>query len=87
MDPLRGFGSILVIGFHVGNSFGVADEPTTLRHITGRLGVAVPLFFVMSGFLLYRPYVMARLRRKPSPRVRAYAWRRVLRILPGYWAR
>jgi peptidoglycan/LPS O-acetylase OafA/YrhL len=85
MDPLRGFLSIMVIGFHVGNSFGVADEPTTLRHITGRLAVAVPLFFVVSGFLLYRPFVMARLQRRPPPLVRGYAWRRILRILPGYW--
>ena len=44
------------------------------------------VFFLISGFLLYRPFVAARLRgarpaRAPAP----YAWRRFLRIVPAYW--
>jgi peptidoglycan/LPS O-acetylase OafA/YrhL len=45
----------------------------------------VTIFFVISGFLIYRPWVRARLRGEPSPLVRVYAWRRFLRIVPGYW--
>ncbi len=46
-------------------------------------GVAV--FFVLSGFLIYRPYVLAHLQgRLPLPARRFY-WRRALRIVPAYW--
>jgi peptidoglycan/LPS O-acetylase OafA/YrhL len=47
--------------------------------------VGVTLFFVLSGFLLYRPYVAAALRDKPSPSLRNYLLNRALRILPAYW--
>ena len=43
------------------------------------------LFFLLSGFLLYRPFVVARLAGETFPRVRSYLWRRALRILPAYW--
>ena len=43
------------------------------------------VFFVLSGFLLYRPFVRARLLGGPAPPGAAYGWRRVLRIVPAYW--
>lgn len=46
----------------------------------------VTLFFVLSGFLLYRPYVAAALRGRPSPSLRGYLVNRALRVLPAYWA-
>jgi peptidoglycan/LPS O-acetylase OafA/YrhL len=45
----------------------------------------VPIFFLISAFLLYRPFVVARLRGEDPPLVGAYAWRRFLRIAPAYW--
>jgi peptidoglycan/LPS O-acetylase OafA/YrhL len=53
--------------------------------ITARLDAGVALFFVISGFLLYRPFVAARLRGRRGPAVRRYARRRLLRIVPAYW--
>jgi peptidoglycan/LPS O-acetylase OafA/YrhL len=50
-----------------------------------RLDVGVPVFFLISGFLLYRPFVRARLREQPRPATGPYAWRRFLRIAPAYW--
>ena len=50
-----------------------------------QLQFGVALFFLISGFLLYRPFVAARLRGEPMPFVGAYAWRRFLRIVPAYW--
>jgi peptidoglycan/LPS O-acetylase OafA/YrhL len=47
--------------------------------------VGVTIFFLISGFLLYRPFVRARLYGEESPHVPAYAWRRFLRIVPAYW--
>ena len=44
----------------------------------------VGIFFLISGFLLYRPFLVAR--RGGSPlRVLPYAKRRSLRIVPAYW--
>ena len=43
------------------------------------------LFFVISGFLLYRPFVAARARGRGFPSTRRYARRRALRIVPAYW--
>ena len=48
------------------------------------LDVAVPIFFGVSGFLLYRPFLSAQARGRPL-RLKAYAWRRFLRIVPAYW--
>ena len=58
--------------------------------VTGRLAEvagsnAVIVFFAISGFLLYRPFVAARAAGRPPPRAARYARRRALRILPAYW--
>jgi peptidoglycan/LPS O-acetylase OafA/YrhL len=45
----------------------------------------VSLFFAISGFLLYRPFVGAHLAGVPGPGLRSYFRRRALRILPAYW--
>jgi len=45
----------------------------------------VPIFFVVSGFLLYRPYVARREQGGSGPAVGPYAVRRALRIVPAYW--
>jgi peptidoglycan/LPS O-acetylase OafA/YrhL len=47
--------------------------------------MGVAFFFVISGFLLYRPFLAARFAGRPGPRIRDYARRRVLRIVPAYW--
>jgi peptidoglycan/LPS O-acetylase OafA/YrhL len=45
----------------------------------------VPIFFVLSGFLLYGPFVRARLAGREAPDTEAYGWQRVMRIVPAYW--
>jgi peptidoglycan/LPS O-acetylase OafA/YrhL len=85
VDCLRGLAACSVVAFHVANTFGVADLDGVLRHVTGRLEAGLWLFFVLSGFLLYRPFVAAALAREPRPSGGPYAWRRLLRIAPGYW--
>jgi peptidoglycan/LPS O-acetylase OafA/YrhL len=49
------------------------------------LALGVTLFFVLSGFLLYRPFAAAALEAGRWPNVRAYFRNRALRILPAYW--
>lgn len=50
----------------------------------GTFGVA--MFFVLSGFLLARPFWQALDRGAAAPSLRTYAMRRAARILPGFWA-
>jgi peptidoglycan/LPS O-acetylase OafA/YrhL len=62
-----------------------ANQHAWYGKYTARLDVGVAIFFVISGFLLYRPFVAARLDGRRPPRIRDYARRRVLRIVPAYW--
>lgn len=50
-----------------------------------QLAAGVTVFFVLSGFLLYRPFVRGELRGTHQVAVRDYARRRLLRIVPAYW--
>ena len=53
--------------------------------LLAHLNVGVALFFLISGFLLYRPYALALVHGSEPPRLAAYAKRRFLRIVPAYW--
>ncbi len=85
-DALRAIAAVSVVLFHAVGFFGGGLAPgATGRAFIARLEVGVPIFLVISGFLLYRPFVAAHARGRPSPAVGAYAWRRALRIVPAYW--
>src|SRR5690606_19954286 len=51
--------------------------------LMGSFGVAA--FFVLSGYLLSRPFWQALDAGQPMPSVRTSALRRAARIVPGYW--
>jgi peptidoglycan/LPS O-acetylase OafA/YrhL len=85
-DSLRAVAALSVLGFHVAFQAGIGHpEATLFRQLTARLDVGVTIFFLISGFLLYRPFVRARLNGERPPNVIAYVWRRALRIAPAYW--
>jgi len=46
----------------------------------------VAIFFVISGFLIYRPFAVANLAGARPMRTRSFLWRRLLRVVPAYWA-
>ena len=48
-------------------------------------GFGVAMFFVLSGFLLARPFWRAFDAGQPFPSLRTYALRRTARIVPGFW--
>jgi peptidoglycan/LPS O-acetylase OafA/YrhL len=80
-------GSILV--FHVwlesSPSGTEADLGPVSRYLVPQLPLGVTLFFVLSGFLLYRPFMAAVLRERERPSLLKYLRNRALRILPAYW--
>jgi peptidoglycan/LPS O-acetylase OafA/YrhL len=89
IEGLRGLAALGVLTWHVwahptnGSYYGVSLGPLTKLLDNTRVGVA--MFFVLSGFLLYRPFAAAIIRRTPRPSVRDYFFNRLLRILPAYW--
>jgi peptidoglycan/LPS O-acetylase OafA/YrhL len=83
IEGLRAVAVLTVLATHIALLSGfTAANP--LGPLTPRLNVGVALFFVLSAYLLYRPFVEARLNGATDPDVRRYAVRRVLRILPAY---
>ena len=50
-----------------------------------RMDAGVTVFFVISGYLLYRPFARALLHDRARPGFRRYARHRILRIVPAYW--
>jgi peptidoglycan/LPS O-acetylase OafA/YrhL len=84
LDGARALAATAVVGTHV--SFWTGGDTTTLLgRAFARFDVGVPIFFVLSGFLLSRPLFRAAAERRPAPRPGDYLWRRALRILPAYW--
>jgi peptidoglycan/LPS O-acetylase OafA/YrhL len=84
-DSLRGLAVLSVIGFHVASLTGRLSEGPFGRVMFVLGGEAVIVFFVISGFLLYRPFVAARAAGRPLPRTGAFLLRRAFRIVPAYW--
>jgi peptidoglycan/LPS O-acetylase OafA/YrhL len=85
IDALRAIAAIAVFGTHAAFFAGAEGAGSWIGHYTERLEVGVAVFFVISGFLLYRPFLVARLEHRRRPATGAYAWRRFLRIVPAYW--
>jgi peptidoglycan/LPS O-acetylase OafA/YrhL len=89
LDGLRGLAALGVLVLHVWMfSYGDDHKPPKgfLDFALGELRLGVQLFFVLSGFLLFRPFAAAILEgAKRGPSLGRYAIRRAARILPGYW--
>ena len=83
-EGLRALAATAVVVQHVASSTG-ADTSTVAGYVYAHLDVGVTIFFLLSGFLLYRPRVLAHLRGQPEPRLGSYLARRAVRIVPAYW--
>jgi peptidoglycan/LPS O-acetylase OafA/YrhL len=99
-DPLRGLAALAVVAGHllgipviswvrdrgldgaaVTNAFGTVGDVVTSG---GTVGVSV--FFVLSSYLLSRPFIRCFVHGTPRPGMARYARNRFLRIVPAYWA-
>ena len=86
MDGLRAIAASGVLLVHVALISGYAfRQRDGVGPYLARAEAGVALFFVISGFLLYRPFVGAAYDERPLPSLRRYARRRLLRIVPAYW--
>jgi peptidoglycan/LPS O-acetylase OafA/YrhL len=84
VDGLRALAALMVLVGHTSFLSGVNGRGQ-LGAVLSRFDLGVALFFIISGFLLYRPFVSARMDGRPAPGVLRYGRRRLLRIVPAYW--
>jgi peptidoglycan/LPS O-acetylase OafA/YrhL len=84
-DSLRAVAALSVLAAHAALFAGMYTSDSFLRPYVSQLGAGITIFYVISGFLLYRPFVRARFADEPRPSTSVYAWRRLLRIVPAYW--
>jgi peptidoglycan/LPS O-acetylase OafA/YrhL len=84
VDGVRAIAALTIFGFHLFFHLGLLSTDLLSRYL-GNLNVGVPIFFVVSGFLIYRPFVAKRFAEQPAPEVEPYAIRRGFRIVPAYW--
>ncbi|HEX9697761.1 MAG TPA: acyltransferase [Actinomycetota bacterium] len=84
VESLRGIAALAVVGYHLA---ALTEWPRSFppRLLLSNGDAGVTLFFVLSGFLLWRPFAKAALDGGPMPGLRQFFANRALRILPAYW--
>lgn len=83
-DSLRGIAAVMVVLIHT--LLGAEAMGVPFSAIVNHFEVSITILFMLSAFLLYRPFVAARMGKAPDVAIKDYALRRVLRIVPGYYA-
>jgi peptidoglycan/LPS O-acetylase OafA/YrhL len=89
LDGLRGLAALSIFIFH-GWLYTMPEPSATDRSSVGdyavhELRLGVVLFFVLSGFLLSRPWFAAALDERRPPDLGRYVRSRAARILPAYY--
>lgn len=84
LDTLRAVGALAVLTTHVAFYSGDYARHGTLGAVLARLDVGVAIFFVLSGFLLARPYLARAALHLAAPPLGSYYLKRFLRIYPIY---
>lgn len=83
LTGIRAVAALLVVLTHAAYTTGRYGQGY-LGLMYSRMEIGVPIFFVLSGFLLFAPWVNASAAGAPAPSVTRYAWHRVRRIMPAY---
>ena len=87
LDGVRAIAALSIVIFHTLLYKHVEFLPASqaIGNVWYYFSMGVQLFFVLSGFLLFRPYTRAILAGKALPSWARFYQRRALRILPVYW--
>jgi peptidoglycan/LPS O-acetylase OafA/YrhL len=83
LTGIRAVAALLVMATHAAYTTGKYTHGY-VGLVYSRMEIGVPIFFVLSGLLLFGPWVKAAAADGPAPSVRRYAWHRVRRIMPAY---
>jgi peptidoglycan/LPS O-acetylase OafA/YrhL len=83
LTGIRAVAATLVVATHAAYTTGKYSHGY-FGLLCSRMELGVPIFFVLSGFLLFRPWVKSVATGGPEPSVGRYARHRVRRIMPAY---
>ena len=83
LTGLRAVAALLVVCTHAAFATGKLTDDF-VGTMYARLEIGVPIFFALSGFLLFRPWVRAAAEAAAPPSTSRYGRRRVRRIMPAY---
>lgn len=86
LDAVRGVAALAIVVLHAWlyTTTTAQKGDSLLDGAVHQFRLGVPLFFVLSGFLLYRAWVAAARGGRPLPDLADYARRRAWRIVPAY---
>lgn len=83
LTGVRAVAALSVMGTHAAYGTGLLSHGY-LGLMAARLEIGVAIFFVLSGFLLFGPWVRAAASGADAPSVRRYTRNRLRRIMPAY---
>ena len=83
LTGLRAVAALSVVGTHAAFGTGALNRGYP-GMMLGRLDIGVAIFFVLSGLLLFGPWVRAAAAGTAGPSVRRYGRNRLRRIMPAY---
>ena len=86
LEAYRAIAALMVVVYHVAGTrtYTYSDYlGGRLLNALGNFGVCI--FLLLSGFLLFHPFVRAHFRDTPARDLKVYFRHRFLRILPAYW--
>ena len=83
LTGVRAVAALLVLGTHAAYTTGKYTHGF-VGLLYSRMEIGVPIFFALSGYLLFGPWIRAAVDGREAPSVGRYAWHRVRRIMPAY---
>jgi peptidoglycan/LPS O-acetylase OafA/YrhL len=92
-DALRAIAALMVLVYHAALVSDAQYDDSRFQTLFGPLpgqafaaaGRGLYIFFVLSGYLIARPFVRALVAGTALPPLRRYARNRLLRIVPAFW--
>lgn len=86
LDGFRALAALAVVVSHTAGEVGFINSRQLGAHLVDNLGnFGVAVFFVLSGFVNYRPFAAGSLTRANMPDAVTFLVRRGVRIFPAYW--
>lgn len=85
LSGLRALAAIGVLATHTGYVSGRSLRPGSIAAVLGRLDFGVAVFFLLSGFLLFRPFARSFATGSTQPSILIYVRKRLVRIFPAAW--